>query len=451
MGDPLAARGRWPLWAACLGLNAIVILNAYLHDPSVGYDGRQHLKYFATLSEGRLPLAADSREFFCPPLPYLVPALAMRLLHLSPLGAGKWAQAANALLSLGITWLLVGLCEDLAPGDETLKLGSVLMLVLLTVYYKTMSFVRGEPYVAFWTLVSLRLAARSLLRSRPGGAVGLGLALGLLLLSRQLGFLVLPALVLFAAALSWSERRWAPLASLLPAVALGVVLAAPFYAHLSSREGSPLAFNRPRGAFSLWSQDRNFYLGLGEGQLFRSPIRPAFPNELGPIFYSEIWGDYWEFFTVYVRKGGVFLAGRDLDTPPTGDVETNRREMAPYLGRVNAVSLLPSAALLGGLLLGLQAVLRLPTRSPGTVLGGTALVALVVLCSLLGYMAVLLEFPEREQGNFIKATYVLHIFPLLSVLAAQFLLRLPLRRGVLLAAWALVFAHNVGAMVTRHF
>jgi hypothetical protein len=36
-------------------------------------------------------------------------------------------------------------------------------------------------------------------------------------------------------------------------------------------------------------------------------------------------------------------------------------------------------------------------------------------------------------------------------LAALFVLRLPLRRGALFAAWALVFAHNVGAMVTRHF
>src|SRR5579862_8457607 len=91
---------------------------------------------------------------------------------------------------------------------------------------------------------------------------------------------------------------------------------------------SDLAFNRggARG-LSLGNETGRFYFGLGDGRLFTEPLRPNFPNELIPIFYSETWGDYWEFFLVYAKKGGTYLAGRELEEGARGSlpgVATNR-------------------------------------------------------------------------------------------------------------------------------
>jgi hypothetical protein len=443
------------LAAACLVLNTLVFVNAYLHDPAVGYDAHQHAKYVLTLSEGRLPLRGDTGEFFSPPLPYLAPALLLRTLHLDLHEALKGAQVVNALLSLGITFVLLEICEEAAPGDPGLPIGAVLLLGLLTVYYKSMSFVRGEPYVAFLSLLCLLLALRSFASKGRRGVLSLGIALGLLLLSRQWGIFVVIAIVVFVVARPVpGGKRGGPALKLVGSLVVCGAIALPFYWHLAGSEGSPLSFNRPRaGSFSFSNEPDRFYRGLGEGKLFTDPVRPAFPNELVPIFYSEVWGDYWEFFLVYAKANGAFLSGRELAAPiPRPGVETNRATIAPYLGRVNAISLLPSLVLLGGLLNGLGPLLRLLRRAPldrrEAVL---ALLTLVVLVSMAGYFFFLVSYPETERGDTIKATYLLHVFPLSALLGSAFLSRFPRARGTCLALVVLVFLHNLPALITRSY
>lgn len=58
-----------------IAINGIVLSNAVRHDPRVGYDAADHLKYIEVLSEYRLPTRSDTAEFFSPPLPYLLPAM----------------------------------------------------------------------------------------------------------------------------------------------------------------------------------------------------------------------------------------------------------------------------------------------------------------------------------------------------------------------------------------
>jgi hypothetical protein len=439
----------WVLVLIFGALHLLVLGNALLHDPEVGYDAHQHLKYAQTLAEGRLPARGDSAEFFSPPLPYVLPALAMRALGLDLRGAGKAGQLVNVLLSLGIVLLMLLLCDEVAPGSEALKRGALLLLALETVYYKTLSFVRGEAYVAFFSLLAILLALRA---ARDGGRkAALGGVVALLLLSRQWGLLVMAGLLLFAVLRSLATRDARPLRTIGASAVIGVALAAPFYLHLRADAGGALAFNRSGAAsFSFANEPGSFYFGLGDGQLFTEPLRPNFPNELVPILYSETWGDYWEFFVVYAKEGGVFLSGRDLERSASGrlgGVETNRRRMAAFLGRVNALSLLPTAVLLAGLALGLRAALR--PASEGA--AARAALALVVLASAVGYLAFLVRYPETERGDTIKATYLLHAFPLLSILGAEAVRRLERGRAALVVLWALVFIHDLPAFVTRHF
>ena len=48
-------------------------------------------------------------------------------------------------------------------------------------------------------------------------------------------------------------------------------------------------------------------------------------NMLFPVLYSDIWGDYWGYFTVTMGRGGL----------------DSNYEIVKYLGRVNFVSIIP--------------------------------------------------------------------------------------------------------------
>jgi hypothetical protein len=458
---PFRSQGRahGGLVLAFCALNGIVVANASLHDPTVGYDAVQHLKYAFTLAEGRLPSPADTAEFFSPPLPYLVPASLT-----SSLGwwrAAKCAQFANVLLSLGLTFLLLKLCDHLAPDDPSLKLGALLVLGLFPVYFKSFAFIRGEPYVAFFYVLAAYEALEVFSKGR--NVAGLGVSLGLLILSRQWGFLILPPLLIFALVLVLRrEVRPAFLVKALgSSLALAALLGGLFYARSLRNYGALTAFNRKESSrFALSNEPRSFYLGLGLDKLFTDPVRPSFANELIPIFYSEVWGDYWGYFLVYARdERNRYLSGKALEDvlaaskAPAG-VDTNRHRISAYLGRVNAASLLTTVLALGGLAFGVKELVLfcLRRRSFSPERAAFSLFTLIILASLCGYLAFLVRYPELERGDTIKATYMLHVFPFVCLLASRALQgALRGRRGrAWLWLWGAVFLHNLPALITRH-
>ena len=62
---------------ACI-INALVAVNAALHNPFIGYDADNHLDYVSVLAE-HLPNQSDSLEYYSPPLPYFLPSLIFQL------------------------------------------------------------------------------------------------------------------------------------------------------------------------------------------------------------------------------------------------------------------------------------------------------------------------------------------------------------------------------------
>jgi hypothetical protein len=177
--------------------------------------------------------------------------------------------------------------------------------------------------------------------------------------------------------------------------------------------------------------------------LFRTPTRPTFDNQFFPIFYSEIWGDYWGYFT-FVRN------------IPSLNFISNQNEINAYLGRVNLVSLVPTLILAFGTVLGMgfvtSALRRKPLDFESLALG---FLSLIVFISLIGYLYFLIKYPLPPKGATIKATYMIHIFMVLPLLGANLLekVRAKTRRGYLFCLTLLVgiFIHNVPAMITRYW
>ncbi|RPI25889.1 MAG: hypothetical protein EHM70_19595 [Chloroflexota bacterium] len=468
--SPFFSVGRlhWPTLLFFVFLNGLVLLNACLHDPLVNYDARHHLKNIELYSQFHVPGPLDSREFFSPPLPYLVPAFLMWTGVADLWGAAKVAQLLNVLFSIGLTYYLLLWCELVSPGRAVLKSGSLAFLGMLPVYYKTFSLVRGETFVAFCGVFVAYLALYIFYKAnyRPFPVAVLGVALALGVWARQWSFFFFPALMVFAGVMILKRPgcRVALSAAFTAAMVISFVLGSWFYLRLLRKYGSVTAFNRePEATFTVSNLPGEFYVGLGSGMLFSDPVRPNFPNQLWPIFYSEVWGDYWGYFLVYGKDtrtdtavfGPQLQPGELLTDPLPGWLRTNRYEIDSYLGRVNLVSLLPTAVYLLGFAAAFACLwrfFRLP--NPGLEDAGYALCLLMVLVSLVGYSWFLIQYPNLGKGDTIKATYLVYIFPFLAVLASRFVEMVreksqPLYRLVVILL-ALVFVHNLPAMLTRY-
>lgn len=436
-----------------VAVNALVAYNAIAHPRGTGYDVEAHLQYVEAVSflPPRLPTPADTPEFFSAPLPYLLPALFNRACAASqrlwgfPAEpcvriAAKVGQLQNIPLSLGLTILLVYLCELAHPGHSSFKVVTLLLLGMLPVYYRTLSLLRGEPFVAFFALLTVYWLLRMVRDGDYGlrASVRLGAALGLLALSRQWGLMLYPAIALWALVVLIRQRHAAlPLGrALTAAFALAAVVGGWFYLSLYLRFGTLTAFNMPPArTFSLANQPPDFYLGLGDGLLFRDPTRPSFENQALPILYADTWGDYWEYHLI------------------RGD---NQRTLIPFLGRVAALSLYPTLILMAGVLAGAADLLRWPAwvgQGAPQAPGWRSLAALVVLVSLAGYAWFLIRYPH-PRGATIKATYILQVFPFAALLGADLLEWARSKRrwvwGVLLLLLVLVIGHNLPALVTHH-
>ena len=211
-----AGKTDWPIVTLFVAINLLVAINAIWHHPKIGYDVVDNITYIQVLSH-RLPRSTDTGEFFSPPLPFFLASLYDRVCTAddpAPLqqfsdfriswtcrtSDGKFAQALNVLLSIGTTLLLLLLAQLLKPGNRTFKLSALILLANLTVYYKTFAQVRGEPYVVFFTTLTACLVLRTLKSSSFNWklVIWTGVSLGCLILSRQWGFFIFPALGLLA-------------------------------------------------------------------------------------------------------------------------------------------------------------------------------------------------------------------------------------------------------------
>ena len=168
--DILRSRGRLnkPLLAIFILILSLLLLNAFLHDPTTGYDAQDHLHYVQSLaSDWRLPSKAETGQYYSPPLPYFAPAV-LTSLHFGLWKALKLAQFINVLLGAALLLYLLRICELVSPQNTRLKILALGLLGLLPVFYRSFALVRGEPWLAF---LSIYIAYDSLvifLKSRKG-------------------------------------------------------------------------------------------------------------------------------------------------------------------------------------------------------------------------------------------------------------------------------------------
>ena len=430
------------LLSLAAAINVIVLINALLHSPFVGYDALDHLQDIRALAEGRLPSEEETHEFFVPPLPYAGPAM-LRAAGVRWGYVVKLAQLQNVAWSVGLTLAVIALCRRLRADDRDLPFWSLVLVGTLPLFYKMFVFVRGEPLLAFLAVVlverAVSCAQSAGRRAAPWPA--LGVIAGLCLLSKQWAVFVLaPA----AAWLWW--RRPADWRGLAAAAAIALAISGWFYASLHVRDGSVAAFNAPPApAFRLANRSAEFRLDTGWPAMVRGPVRGALDDEHGvtpvvPLLYADSWGDYYGYWVVYgVEPGtGAWASG---DNVPLDPRFTNRFRIAAYLGRANIAGLLPTLVMCAGVVAGLGGMLA--RRSAET--AGAGLLATIVLATVAGYVVLLIGYPDLGA----KPGYQLHLTAPLGVLGAMVVTSPSRLQRFLKVAIVAAVVHNAPLFVTR--
>jgi hypothetical protein len=453
----------WVLVAVFIVINMIVLINAFIHNPEMGYDAEGHLNYI-TMLPGKLPNYAESTEFFSPPLPYILPALVYQPCH-AAYGdaklaesssydcrkvAGKVMQGMGVLVSVACTLLFLMILEELKPGEAGFKRAGLALFALMPVYYKSMAQVRGEPYVLLFGLLLLVYVLRLLRKKSWTWKQGawLGVILGLLLLSRQWGFFFYPPLAVLAGLL-WlaDKKRGVEFGKLLAiAVVVSLLVGGWFYWHLYENFGAITAFNQIRAPFSFTNKPLSFYrsTGLGDLLLFKNPIRPVFDNQFLPSFYSDMWGDYWGFW-VYIRDNS-YLGQLGLG---------NAAQIAPYLGSANLAGVLPTLALAGGVGLAVAAAWRFLRGEHNRENMAAAFLLAILGSSFAGFLYFVITVPNAVQGDTVKASYLLSALMLMPVFGAEFVVLIikkwPRTKRVLGALFLGLFVWLLPAMISRYY
>ena len=388
----------------------ILIYNILHFNPILGYDAEAHFRYVDYLSrylprEIKLPSQSETREFFNPPLGYLFPSIAQvicrnlinsnNLLNDCRPIYGKATQIFQSIMYL-ITILINLYTLKLFNKSKSFFNASYLILIsLLAVNYRTISMIRGEPYILFFLSLFLLIIYKAenndyFLRFK---FVFLsGMIIGCIALSRQWGFLLfIPLIILLF--FKKSKRQYLIFWSL--SSIIGFLLSGWFYAGLYRKYGSFTAFNMESKVFSFTNQELSFYFPSLDQliYLFSKPIRPYLDNQFLSILYSDLWGDYWGYFTFTSR----FL-----------DIGRGQLSIGDYLARVNLISIITSIIII---------IFCYFSYKKYKSIFLVKYINLALFTSFVGYLLFTIAYPN-STGDTIKSTYIIQAFHLMVFLAS---------------------------------
>ena len=434
----------------------LLVYNIINYDPIYGYDAEAHHSYIDYIAmylpnSFNLPNFEATREFFNPPLPYIFPSLVQiicrnfasssDLLKTCQPIYGFYTQIFQSLLFVASIYMYLKIFNKIRNKIKFLDLSVILLFCLLTVNYKTFSMIRGEPYIIFFNSILIYqflLLCKKSFKYKLKDIFIFGILIGCLALSRQWAFLLFPSyfLLIFFIKSSIERRRYIKFISF--SFSIGFIISSWFYFGLFFEYGSFTAFNKEPSAFNLLNQPLSFYIPYGEEMiyLFTKPIRPYFSNTFLPILYSDLWGDYWGYFS---------FTSRSLDTG------RNQLLIGDYLARVNIVSLFPTFLMILGLRTGIKS-LRTSSKKENDYF--YSYIALSIFVTFFGFLWFLIKYPALPTGDTNKATYMIQLFHLLSILSINYLDKLKeinlKKYKIILSILIFVFIHNFSAMMS-HF
>ena len=413
-----AAAPRLVAVALLATLGVVLVWNTWHFPWRQGYDATASAHYAEVLGDvHRLPHRDETDVWHNPPLFFLVAGAIYRTAESVPvIQPGRAVQLLDALCVLGIAVLTLGIAREVFPRRRWLPVLSLLLAVLTPVLVRAGALFHPEPLATLLTTAALFVVVRALRRRLLGWRAGLlaGALLGLANVTRTWALAAVAAVLLgLALDLLWRRDR-ATLRTLVAVTAATSAFVVPWLVVKAETYGSPLAYSRP--VAEQWRQHgrpASFWLDLATGDVARRPYQPWFRNVLLPTVYADWWGDYWRAWRVPVRLHD------EPDVLPPRDAAPLRRQMLAGLAA--------SVVILAGLV-------ALAARAWRRRDAAVATLVLSVALLVVSFVGFLVQYPKQDGDN-IKALYVLNAAPVLA-LAGAYALSWLWRRGWLGAAVA---------------
>jgi Domain of unknown function DUF11/Dolichyl-phosphate-mannose-protein mannosyltransferase len=307
-----------------------------------------------------------------------------------------WSGGRLIALACGIGLVLVTglIARELWPGNTGRAVAAAAFAAAYPVVFRMSILFHPEAQFAFLCALAIFVVLRA---SRSGWPTRLGWALGALFgaaaLTRQPAVLVIATL--FAASL-WIGRR-STKRFLVRAAVVTVLVAGPWWGYAYDLWHNPFQSNLvPRSSVMMPRQPSAFYFGAPVGRLVLHPYRPYFADDLAAKLHAELWSDW-------------FGAIHDEWQSPT-------RVARVTASTQSVLGFFADALAIGGLVLlalpALWRVLRRRDEAPAAV--GLAVLALLALASLSGFVTMLLRFPQQYDDP-IKSSYLLFTTPCWAV------------------------------------
>jgi hypothetical protein len=289
----LVAAAIAALWLSLFALRAAQLPESW------GFDGPDHLAYVPAIrATGSLPLPYEGRQTHHPPLYYALSAAVLAALE--PAGVPPRFALRLIPLASGVAQICVALAlaRRLFPGDRLLAASAALTAALLPLNLYMSSYIGNEPLHGALAALVLLLTAGALLAPRVSGArlAGIGMLLGLAILTKLTSLLLVPLCALFVAARDLRDGlRPAPLLGRVGLLAgSAAAVCGGYFVRNQLRTGQALARNWTfAGEPFVWWQTPGFhtpayYLRFGGG--LARPFFASFESFWDGL-YSTAWGD----------------------------------------------------------------------------------------------------------------------------------------------------------------
>ena len=434
----------------------VLAYNLFHYNPIFGYDGVAHDAYIGNFLNMFWPgrssrLGAElTYKYFSPPLPYVLPAFINEICKVYFTSQNIYEDCRvlysftsmifQTILYISTLLIYMKIIKVFTNSRKFLNVNILLLIAIFTANYRTILMFRGETYILFFNSILLYrflILFKNSLEYKKIDIVITGFAIGFLALSKQWAFLLFPAFFLLIFFIDNKDRKYKYLKFLTIVFSIGFMISSWFYFNLFFDYGTFTAFNKDPVSFSFANQPLSFYLPIGPEvfMVFTKPIRPFFYNQFLPILYSDLWGDYWGYFT---------FTSRALD------IGRNQLLIGDYLARVNIFGLIPTLIIIIGFKKSLKIFKQRKKNDKNYFI---IYIILSILFSFFGFLWFLISYPE-PSGDTNKATYIIQLFHLLGLLCVVYfenLKKTNLKRYIFcIILLSVVFLHNTSAMMS-HF
>ena len=363
--------------------------------------------------EHRLPTKSETDVWHNPPLFFAVAGQIERAAKSAGFTTPEHAvQFLSALCVLGIVVLSGLIARELFPARPWIWVAALAVAAITPVLVRAGVLYHPEPLATLLATAGLFVVVRALARGDLGWKTGLtaGVLLSLANLTRTWALATVGAVIVGLSLRAAIRKDRQALVAAGVVVGVVAVLTGPWFAYKAVEHGNPLAYSRPNP--EQWRERGRpaaFWVGLSIDKLFTRPYQPAFRNHLAPVLYADWWGDYWRTYRVPSELH---------ETPDLLPSEHSR----PLVRQVWLGLWISVAALAGLVALGIRAVRR-RDEALSTLLLSLALLA-------VSYVGFLWRYPKQDGDN-IKALYVLNAVPVVAVAAGYAIERIA-REGILL-------------------